>query len=128
MKTTFECYKDIIHVSFFPDEVPVSQNHLVATIPSWGPEYRVSLSFYVNSLIVPEMTVPYSELLSFTASKQLKAIGYRIPAIFIGSGGGIGIGTQIDANGDWFYGFPLSEKTWYQLELTQFTESNKVNP
>ena len=60
-------------MSFFSDELLVSQNHLVATIPSWGPEYRVSLSFYVNSLIVPEMTVPYSELLSFTASKQLKA-------------------------------------------------------
>ena len=100
----------------------------MATLPTWGPEYRVSLSFYVHSLIVPGMTVPYTELLSFTASEQLASIGYRIPAIFIGSGGGIGIGTQIGDNGNWWYGFPFSEETWYQLELTQFIESSTVNP
>ena len=90
----------------------------------------MSLSFYVNSFIVPGITAAYTELLSFTTSEEWGSIGYRIPAIFIGKGGGIGIGTQIDANGNWWYRYPyeIYEKTWYQLELTQFTESNKVNP
>ena len=111
---------------FFSDELPVTQNHLVATIPSWGPSYRVSLSFYVNSLIVPGLKAGYSELLSFTASEQLNAIGYRIPAIFIGSGGGMGIGTQIGTDGNAWAPYSLAEKTWYNLELSQFREDNKV--
>ena len=110
----------------FSDEVPVGQNYLVATIPSWGPSYRVSLSFYVNSLLVDGMVSGYSELLSFTASKPWASIGFRIPAIFIGGDGRIGIGTQIGAEGNAWAMYPLAEKTWYHLELSQFSEDKKV--
>ena len=125
MKMTLECFYNIIHASF-SDEVPVGQNYLVAIIPSWGPSYRVSLSFYVNSLMVDGMVSGYSELFSFTASEQLASIGFRIPAIFIGGDGRIGIGTQIGTDGNAWAMYPLAEKTWYHLELSQFSEDNKV--
>ena len=104
---------------------------LVKTI--WSPQYLPGVhhteclsAFVVNSLLVDGMVSGYSELLSFTASKPWASIGFRIPAIFIGGDGRIGIGTQIGAEGNAWAMYPLAEKTWYHLELSQFSEDKKV--
>jgi len=99
----------------------------VATIPSWGPTYKVSLDFYIN-----KYNNGWGELLRFTSTeKNCCGMGDRIPAIFTNSGHGgyIYPTTQIDQNGDRWKAVrgvngakKIEEKKWYKLELTQYKE------
>ena len=111
----------------------------MATIPSWGPTFKVSLDFYINSFIVngPPNHHGWAELLRFTSTHTSHCcnIGDRIPAIFTnpGHGGYIYPTTQIEQNGDrWKVvrgvngAKKIEEKKWYKLELTQYKDNNKV--
>ena len=101
----------------------------MATIPSWGPTFKVSLDFYINSFIVngPPNHHGWAELLRFTSTHTSHCcnIGDRIPAIFTnpGHGGYIHIGTQINQMGNKAKDLKdIEEKKWYKLELTQYKE------
>ena len=107
----------------------IEKETLVATIPSWGPTFKVSLDFYINSFIVngPPNHHGWAELLRFTSTHTSHCcnIGDRIPAIFTnpGHGGYIHIGTQINQMGNRAKDIKkIEEKKWYKLELTQFKE------
>ena len=106
----------------------------MATIPSWGPTYKVSFDFYINKF---DVNGPggWGELLRFTSTeKNCCGLGDRIPAIFTNKNGHyVYPTTQIDKSGDRWKAVKgvngakkIEEKKWYKLELTQYKDNNKV--
>ena len=102
----------------------------MATIPSWGPTYKVSFDFYINKF---DVNGPggWGELLRFTSTeKNCCGLGDRIPAIFTNKNGHyVYPTTQIDKSGDRWKAVKgvngakkIEEKKWYKLELTQYKE------
>ena len=105
----------------------VVQDHLVATLPSWGPSYRVAFDIHINSH-QPNVN---AELLRVTASKNDRGtMGDRVPAIFSTGTGTLILRTQINDEADWYFNnkaFQVKEKTWYSIEIAQYKENNKVS-
>ena len=100
----------------------------VATVPTMGPSYSVSLKLYVNSFDGPNLkNGEWAELLRFTTSENdCCSIGDRIPAIFTNKRGTIYVTTQVGNNGDMSKHVPLEPKTWYLVEMNQHRIKNKV--
>ena len=109
--------------------VPVTQDNLLATLPSWGPTYRVTLSLYINSFDGDNLLRgKWAELLRFTSTdNNCCAMGDRVPAIFTNKGGFIQVASQLGDNGNRWRNVFLEEKTWYSLEILQFFQNNKVS-
>ena len=109
--------------------VPVTEDNLLATLPSWGPTYRVTLSLYINSFDGDNLLRgKWAELLRFTSTdNNCCAMGDRVPAIFTNKGGFIQVATQLGDNANRWRNVFLEEKTWYTLEILQFFQNNKVS-
>lgn len=107
---------------------PVRQDNLVATVPSWGPSFIVSLNLYINSFEGENlMKDKWAELLRFTSTdNNCCAIGDRIPAIFANKGGFIQVATQLWRKGNRWKNINLDVQTWYNIEMKQFSQNNKV--
>ena len=80
-------------------------NNTQGIIPSWGPEYTVSLEVYINSYPpITAGTVIYHILFRFAAADSYSGTGYgyRIPAIFLRTNSAgenhIQIGKMINGN------------------------------
>ena len=86
-------------------------------MPTWGPEYKVSLEFMVNSFPTPGEV--WAEFLRFTDSDIADV---REPAMFTNTAGFIQINPH---TGDENYTYPVL-KTWYKYQLSQYLEENKV--
>ena len=108
---------------------PISQGNLVTTLPTWGPSYRITFELYINSFDGANLkNGRLAELLRLTSTDgNCCAIGDRIPAIFTDKGGFIQVGTQIGNMGNKWKNVNLNEKTWYRLDLMQYTWNNKVS-
>ena len=108
--------------------VPVTEDNLLATLPSWGPTYRVTLSLYINSFDGENLLRgKWAELLRFTrTNNNCCAIGDRIPTILTNKAGFIQVGTQIGDFGNKWKNVNLNVKTWYRVELLQYIWSRKV--
>ena len=62
----------------------VTKDNLVATLPSWGEYFEVSMQIWVESF--SGQSDGWSELIRFTATeKDCCSAGDRIPAIFVNS-------------------------------------------
>ena len=107
---------------------PIVHNNLVASLPVWGPSYRLTLSVYINSFNGKNLRQgKWAELLRVTrTNNNCCAIGDRIPAIFINKGGFIQVGTQIGTAGNKWKNVNLNEKRWYKLDIIQYQWNNKV--
>ena len=99
-------------------ETIIGRDQLLATIPSWGPEFTLSLELFINSF--PDAATNYAEVLRFTNSAvDCCAYGTRIPAIFIKVGDIIEVvAGQINVN----------INTWYKINIIQYFHiySNEV--
>ena len=100
----------------------------MATLPTWGPAFRVAMNLFINSFDGRNLRLgKWGELLRFTrTNNNCCGIGDRIPAIFTNKGGFLQIGTQIDNAGNKWKNVNLIEKRWHRLELVQFLQNNKV--
>ena len=101
----------------------------MATVPSWGPSFIVSLNLYINSFEGENlMQDKWAELLRFTSTdNNCCAIGDRIPAIFANKGGFIQVATQLWRKGNRWKNINLDVQTWYNIEMKQFSQNNKVD-
>ena len=69
----------------------------------------------------------WAELLRFTNTEaDCCSIGDRLQAVCVHRNGNIMVVSQIEEDGNWNKQFPLTEKTWYNLEMVQNVENNKV--
>ena len=107
---------------------PVIHNNLMASLPTWGPSYRLSLNVYINSFHGRNLRQgKWAELLRVTrTNNNCCAIGDRIPAILINKGGFIQVATNIGNTGNKWKNVNLNEKRWYKLDIIQYQWNNKV--
>ena len=119
----------------------VSHN-LVTSLPTWGPAFKVSLDIFINSFDGQNLKHGvYAEVLRFsnitdaknTENDDYLDLGSRIPVVFTHKNGYIIVASQIgDHNNEHIGGdsgpghIYLKEKTWYKLEIAQFSEDTKV--
>ena len=92
--------------------------HLIDTLSTWGPEYKVSFELKVNSF--PSPTEVWAEVLRFTDSDTLDI---RVPAMFLNSAGFLEINP--------FHGGSVNRtypgvEIWQKYEMIQYFEQNKV--
>ena len=105
----------------------ITKDNLVATLPSWGDQFDVSLELWIESF-TPSNSNGWSELLRFTATnKDIGSAGDRIPAIFANKNGNIYVVSQIGTNGNANKNFNIKTKTWTKVEIKQYQENGKVH-
>ena len=106
---------------------PIGQSNLLATIPTWGPTFRLTFDLYIYSFDGSSLKDGYAELLRLTTTEaDCCSIGDRIPAIFTHKDGYLHIATQIGTNGNEVRNVNLVKRNWHQLELVQHVQSGKV--
>ena len=100
----------------------VTKDNLVATLPSWGEYFEVSLKVWVESF-----GHGWSELLRFTATdNNCCSPGDRIPAIFVNSDGYISLASQVGTNGNFYKNADINLETWIKVEIKQYPKNGKV--
>ena len=108
------------------DNELITKDNLVATLPSWGDQFDVSLELWIESF-TPSNSNGWSELLRFTATnKNHGSAGDRIPAIFANKAGFIHVTSQVGTNGNAYKNFNIKTKTWTKVEIKQYKENGKV--
>ena len=114
--------------SLFSVSDPVMSDKLVASLPTWGPAFRISLDLYINSYETIDADSDWADILFVTSTmNQCCNIGDRIPALFAHKDGYIKTSTQIGNKGaKSFEHAPLDVTTWYAVELLQHLEEDKV--
>ena len=114
---------------------PIGQGNLLATLPTWGPTFRLTFELYIYSFDGNSLKDGYAELLRLTTTDaDCCSIGDRIPAIFTHRNGnyngmewnGIAIATQIGTNGNEYKYVKLVKRKWHQLALVQYESLGKV--
>ena len=104
----------------------ITKDNLVATLPSWGDQFDVSLELWIESF-TPSNSNGWSELLRFTATnKDMGSAGDRIPAIFANDNGYIHVVSQIGTNANANKNINIKTKTWTKVEIKQYQENGKV--
>ena len=108
----------------------VSHN-LVTSLPTWGPAFKVSLDIFINSFDGQNLQHGvYAEVLRFTnTTNDCCDLGDRIPSVFTHKDGYINVASQIGDNNNYYGNYgngSLKEKTWYKLEIAQFSVNSKV--
>ena len=107
--------------------LPVGKSNLLATLPTWGPTFRLTLDLYIHSFAGSSLNNGLAELVRLTSTdNNCCAIGDRIPAIFTHKSGHLYIATQIGTNGNEATTVNLVKGKWHQLELVQYVQSDKV--
>ena len=94
--------------------------HLIDTLSTWGPEYKVSLELKVNSFPTPAEAGGWAEILRFTDSDTADV---REPAMFANTAGFIEI-TPFTGIENRTY---PNAKAWHKFEMLQYLEGHKVS-
>ena len=98
----------------------------MATLPSWGYYFEVSLQIWIESFHGPS-NHGWTEVFSFTATdRDCCSAGDRIPALFVNEAGFIYASSQVGANGDFHKSFYIGPKTWTKVLIKQYSENGKV--
>ena len=104
----------------------ITKDNLVATLPSWGDQFDVSLELWIESFTSANKN-GYTELLRFSATdKDCCSAGDRMPAIFATKDGYISVRSQIGTNWDAYTNFNITTQTWTKVEIKQYQENGKV--
>ena len=90
------------YICFFI-EIAITKNNLLAVIPEWGPNYKITFELNVESFANGGNL--WGNIFRFTATDvDCCNVGDRIPALFTNSGDFLYLCTNIDDNGDkWCY-------------------------
>ena len=104
--------------------VPGGSDQLLDTLPSWGPEFRVSFDLYINSFPNTN-TSGYAEIFRFTGShSNYGSYEDRIPALYVHKDGNIAIAHFSCLPACPLYASNLG--TWYKIDLQQYIKNNQV--
>ena len=104
----------------------ITKDNLVATLPSWGDYFDISMELWIGSYSGAN-TNGWTELLRFTATnKDCCSAGDRIPAIFANKNGYIHVTSQVGTNGNANKNFNIKTQTWTKVEIKQYQENGKV--
>ena len=109
--------------------ISIMKNNLLATLPSWGPTYKVSFDLYIRSFDAENLGGGvWAELIRFTSTNNHGGSpGDRVPAVFTHKNLSIiHVVNQIGSNVNYATNVKLSEKTWYKVELVQYPYIKKV--
>ena len=103
----------------------------MGSIPTWGPEYKLSVEIYIDSFGSSSNNRNAEILRLNAADAAYGEAGYMIPAIYTDSGSSgnlrqIQIATQISDNWSWSKTIAVSIRTWYTLDLMQYVDNGKV--
>ena len=102
----------------------IRKDNLVATLPSWGDYFEVSLQLWIESFA---QTRSWTEVFRFTATEQdCCSAGNRIPALFVNKAGFIYASSQVGSDGDFHKSFDIKPKTWTMVQIKQYPENGKV--
>ena len=103
----------------------LGRNNLWATLPDWGPTFQVSFDLHINSYSGLDLRFgSWAEMLRFTTTEtDCCNVGDRIPAIFTHAHGYVHF-TMIMNGQNWVKDLRLNEKTWYQIDMTQYHAGN----
>ena len=108
-------------------EFHVTKDNLLATIPSWGPNYKASLQIWIESFSGTPVG-GYFDLLRFTnTNNNYGNPGDRIPALFVNKAGYIYASSQVGSNPDNSIIFDIKARTWTNVEIKQYLKSGKVD-
>ena len=98
----------------------------MATLPSWGSNFEVSLQIWIESFRGPNFK-GYTEAFRFTATeKDCCSPGDRIPALFVNAGGYLYLTSQVGSDGDFVTRCNIQPKTWNKVQIKQYPENGKV--
>ena len=104
----------------------ITKDNLVATLPSWGEQFDISLELWIGSYSGAN-TNGWTELLRFTATnKDCCSAGDRIPAILAHKSGIIHVTSQVGTNGNAYKNFNIKTQTWTKVEIKQYIENGEV--
>ena len=102
-------------------EIVITKNNLLAVIPEWGPNYKITFELNVESFANDGNL--WGNIFRFTATDvDCCNVGDRIPALFTNSGDFLYLCTNIDDNGDKCVLSPVGvveTNTWYFIEYEQ---------
>ena len=107
----------------FADGESIGNNRLLDTLPSWGPEFQISVDIKMTSFAGSH----YKSIISFTNNPgHCCDVGDRIPAILLKMDTKqLHVGTQIDSNGNsWANSKSVEINTWYNMKMTQKLDSS----
>ena len=106
----------------------IKKDNLVATLPSWGDYFEVSLQIWIESFA--QNGIEWTELFRFSAAESENdccSAGDRIPALFANKAGFIYATSQVGSDGDFHKAFYVQPKTWTRVQIKQYSENGKVN-
>ena len=93
------------------------------TLPTWGPEFRVSFELYINSFPNTN-TLGYAEVIRFTSSdSNFGSYEDRIPGFYVHKDGKIA-----PAHFSCLPACPLyasNFNTWYKIDMQQYLKNNQ---
>lgn len=100
----------------FLDGFSVSAGNLITTLPTWGPELKLSFELYFNSF----STTEYAQILHFKPKHNYCADRYksycdRVPAVFELHGK-----VYVYMYYSLVYSYDVSLKNWIKLEISLF--------
>ena len=105
--------------------ITMTKGDLVATLPSWGYYFEVSLQLWIESW--SDGKDGWFELLRFTSTENnCCSAGDRIPALFVNEAGFILASSQVGTNGNFHKSFYIGPKTWTKVLIKQYSENGKV--
>ena len=103
----------------------MTKGDLVATLPSWGYYFEVSLQLWIESW--SDGKDGWFELLRFTSTENnCCSAGDRIPALFANKAGFIRATSQVASYGDFYKDYYIKTKTWIDVVIKQYPENEKV--
>ena len=103
----------------------MQNDHLIATLPSWGPTYKVSLDLYVNSF--PSGQPSWAEILRFSTSDQNCCYpGDWSPLLMLDGESRLLVCGGTTSRGNWCRRLEISSNKWYKVELEQRIEPEEV--
>ena len=105
----------------------ITKDNLVATLPSWGNHFDISLELWIESYTSTNI-YGWSEILRFTSTNQnCCSAGDRIPAIFANKNGYIYVVSQVGTNANAYKNVKIKTKTWTKVEIKQYQENGQVD-
>ena len=102
------------------DKIAVTKNSKLATIPNWGPTWRVTFDLLVNSY-----PSSYASVLHFTTGGDCCNIGDRIPSLVLHKNELVFL-NAVNNQGNHQQRYSYETGKTYQIEVSQILVSNQV--
>ena len=100
---------------------PIKVNEKLATVPFWGPTWKISFDLYITSF--PSLS-DWAGILHFTTGENCCNVGDRIPFIKLFKDNQLVILNAVNDQGNHQSRYNLDVDKWYNIEISQIKESD----